>query len=520
MASASLPLGASLSMTVAVGLVHVKELRGWIDKCLIQARHSLTERQNAVTAVSEIVTNVIKHADPPAKSVTVEFQVNKAGEYIVIRDNGGEFKNYAQFCGRETVEQDGANFLESGMGLAITRQLFPDQYYVAAAASTSGLNEFWLALRQAAADTSRPSVALVDDDLALRQVIENYLIKDYDVVSFSNATTAMGYLSNHPVNIVISDINMPDMSGMEFRQVLAKNPLTDVVPFIFLTGDTTLSTQDAAVDLGVDDYLVKPLRKEQLLSVVKRILKRAQAVRTNLNSRLDENITASLCPEVTKDYGDFRIVSRTRNAKAGGGDFFFAHESAKHLLVVLGDIMGHGEQAKFFAHAHAGYFHGLANSTNADLPPAEYLKKLSAAISYSTVLEATLVTCLAVRLGLDGSISIASAGHPAPWLINERGIGEVNVGGALPGLVEGVEYLQAEIALGGGRLALYTDGLVECGSNNEKRASLLAGIRSHLVRSWPGPIDGAAQSTMQAFIDLTARQAEDDATLVLIEKRR
>ena len=520
MHSPNLPIGTSSSFSISARLAHLKDARAWLDRILLQANYPLVERQNVVTAVSELATNVIKHGSPSADTVNVEFRVNGEGEYIIIRDNGGEFKDYATFAQAGLEVLNNSDLLESGMGLAITRQLFPNQRYVPAVAAVSGLNELWIVVRERQAAAVRRSVALVDDDAAIRQVIEYYLTGDYDVISFSDATSAMKYLAINSVSVVISDINMPDMSGMELRQALAKNPRTDLVPFIFLTGDTNLSTQDAAVDLGVDDYLVKPVRKGQLLSVLKRILKRAEGVKTNLNNRLDENITAALCPEVSLDYGPFRIVSRTRNAKAGGGDFLFSHETEQSLLVVLGDIMGHGEQAKFFAHAHAGYFHGLANATNSDLPPSEYLKKLSDAIGHSTVLEATLVTCVAVRLGRDGSMAIASAGHPAPWRVTESGVNELNVGGTLPGLVDDVDYQEAEVDLDEDRLVLYTDGLIECGNSKQERAKLYDLMRARLGGLRSTAIDQAARLTMLMFDEFTAGQAGDDATLVMIEKRR
>ena len=123
MHSPNLPIGTSSSFSISARLAHLKDARAWLDRILLQANYPLVERQNVVTAISELATNVIKHGSPSADTVNVEFRVNGEGEYIIIRDNGGEFKDYATFAQAGLEDLNNSDLLESGMGLAITRQL-------------------------------------------------------------------------------------------------------------------------------------------------------------------------------------------------------------------------------------------------------------------------------------------------------------------------------------------------------------------------------------------------------------
>jgi Stage II sporulation protein E (SpoIIE) len=165
-----------------------------------------------------------------------------------------------------------------------------------------------------------------------------------------------------------------------------------------------------------------------------------------------------LVPETVPTLPGFTLTSAYRPAQEVGGDFFqIIPLSAGGTLVVLGDVSGKGLKAAMTVCLIVGSIRSTAETTAS---PAELLGALNRRLHGR--LHGGFTTCLALRLDPDGSCTLASAGHPAPFLNDS----EIPLPGALPlGLVQPVIYKELEIDLSpGDHLALYTDGLLEARS--------------------------------------------------------
>lgn len=111
-------------------------------------------------------------------------------------------------------------------------------------------------------------VLLVDDERGLRTTLRAFLELDgYDVSVAETAMEALDILASNPADIVVSDIILPRMTGIELlREIKARYPQTRV---ILITGEPTVSTATTAVREGAFDYLDKPITKEKILQVVR-----------------------------------------------------------------------------------------------------------------------------------------------------------------------------------------------------------------------------------------------------------
>ena len=118
------------------------------------------------------------------------------------------------------------------------------------------------------------SIVLVDDDDIIREIVRIYLEDRYDVDDFSNAQDALEFLKVHNVDLILSDINMPNMNGLELRDALNDFTHLEAVPFIFLTGSSDDTLKNKAKALGIDDFIRKPVQKNDLLNTVAPILLR------------------------------------------------------------------------------------------------------------------------------------------------------------------------------------------------------------------------------------------------------
>jgi len=165
-----------------------------------------------------------------------------------------------------------------------------------------------------------------------------------------------------------------------------------------------------------------------------------------------------LIPETLPELPGYAVTSAYRPAQEVGGDFFqiipLEGKQAGSTLILLGDVSGKGLKAAMTVSLIVGAVRTLARFAPR---PADLLAELN--LRLHGRLQGGFVTCLAMLLDKDGSCSLASAGHPAPFL-NDR---ELPLPGALPlGVVASTTYDETAIDLfEGDRFTLYTDGLLE-----------------------------------------------------------
>ena len=113
-------------------------------------------------------------------------------------------------------------------------------------------------------------ILVVDDEENTRIGLTKLLSQEgYEVESAANGNDALDLLGQHKVNLVISDINMPDMNGLVFlRELSRKFPSTSV---IMITAYGGVESYLEAMNLGAYEYLHKPVRLDELRSVMQKI---------------------------------------------------------------------------------------------------------------------------------------------------------------------------------------------------------------------------------------------------------
>ena len=134
------------------------------------------------------------------------------------------------------------------------------------------------------------SILVCEDDFAIKTMISTKLKQEnYSVHTAQNGQEALNLMEKQQIDLVISDIMMPEMDGYEFVQTLRETKHT--LPILMITAKSQLESLEAAFKLGVDDYMVKPLRLEELVLRVKALLRRSQLeadkVLTFTHTRLD-----------------------------------------------------------------------------------------------------------------------------------------------------------------------------------------------------------------------------------------
>jgi two-component system KDP operon response regulator KdpE len=117
------------------------------------------------------------------------------------------------------------------------------------------------------------NVLVVDDEKPLREFVRRNLeVRGYKVLTASNGLEALAIFQNEAIQLVIMDIMMPHMDGLEATRRIRQE---SVVPIIILTAMGEEADKVRAFDLGIDDYLTKPFGVGELLGRVKAVLRRA-----------------------------------------------------------------------------------------------------------------------------------------------------------------------------------------------------------------------------------------------------
>lgn len=116
-------------------------------------------------------------------------------------------------------------------------------------------------------------IITVEDSTSLREMISFVLREEgYEVVEAKDGRDALDKLKNTPVDLVITDLNMPIMNGIELTRELRSSAHHKFVPIVFLTTESQTQKREAAKNAGATGWIVKPFKPEQLLKVIKKVL--------------------------------------------------------------------------------------------------------------------------------------------------------------------------------------------------------------------------------------------------------
>jgi two-component system KDP operon response regulator KdpE len=119
------------------------------------------------------------------------------------------------------------------------------------------------------------TILLVDDDEGLLRTLSmNLRARDYEVLTAATGEAALAALGEHAVDVVLLDLGLPGMSGVEVLRRLDHRTGRDVVPVIVLSARHGSEDKVQALDLGADDYVTKPFGIDELLARVRAAVRR------------------------------------------------------------------------------------------------------------------------------------------------------------------------------------------------------------------------------------------------------
>lgn len=496
-----------------VELEAAAQLRKILRQVLASSVREKQLHHKILLCLSEIVTNIARHGQPLASRISVRFEQTQQHWELRICDNGGRFDPAEHETGElSQLLQD----LEGGRGIALVRASCDRLDYVA---GDEGRDNLAVCSWQNNLQANRTSILVVEDEGSSRQLYAHYLSESYEVYQACNGEEAMQVLAGTAIDLVLSDINMPGMDGLNLRLAIDQNPEFELIPFVFVTASEDDQLCDRASSLGIDDYLVKPVNKENLVNRIERVLQRSRQVLEQVSNRINRKISEAYTRIDPEKLPHWTISVNRRGTGAGGGDLLLSQPVAEGSLVALIDTMGHDETAKFFSYAYGGFMSGsMLADPDRGISGHELLRRLSKTAYDDNLLSKVTLTGITCELGPRGTVTMASAGHPQPLLVAPGSLRPIPVEGVLPGLLPDIEYVPVKVSVKPGeRIAIYTDGLVESATDNQARARLEQAVMAAIRDTINLPIDRAAKFIMQTFDEIAGTPPADDTTFLLLE---
>ena len=146
------------------------------------------------------------------------------------------------------------------------------------------------------------TILIIDDEEDIREIISYNLTKEgYTVLTAKNGEEGLRQAKKHIPNLILLDVMMPEMDGIEVCELLRNDTSTKDIKVCFLTARSEDYSQIAGFDAGADDYVTKPVKPKVLASRIKAILRRKGSSKDNGNESAEGIFINREKYEVLKD---------------------------------------------------------------------------------------------------------------------------------------------------------------------------------------------------------------------------
>lgn len=192
-------------------------------------------------------------------------------------------------------------------------------------------------------------ILIVDDDITLKTALIRYLQnRGYSILEASSGAEALTLFEQNPPDVVVSDVMMPGMDGLEFCRRLRTTRSGQLVPFIFLSGRKDLDDRIQGHQMGADDYLVKPFDPKELVAKIEAQLERSRRIHSEIVRLMQQSengaspkpasapVPLPLTPAEEKVF--WEVIQGYTNKQIGDRLFVSPRTVQTHLSNILGKL--------------------------------------------------------------------------------------------------------------------------------------------------------------------------------------
>ena len=372
------------------------------------------------------------------------------------------------------------------------------------------------------------TILLVEDNLFFRNVMSASLTRaGYNCILATSASEALQLLLREEPHLILSDYEMPEMNGFDFRQAVLENPRFSDIPFVFLTSHTDNSMILEGLNLNALDYINKETPLPVIISKLGNIIKSLENehVKSIRELRIAaDTLNVKSIPSKDPEVNGFKINFWHRGYRGyPGGDFIdFVKVDERYCFAFLGDIMGKKWKAWFFTFGFLSYIRAAIRFCvlDDDLRLDSIVQKINKLIYLDESLQNILSSLSLLLIDTHtGKVQYTGAGDLP--LINHAAkthkTSTLTSSGLLLGLWEDGFYDNQTIEMkSGDQLVIFTDGMIDIPSNGSKKSDypfFVSKISPYLGKS--GSFDLIQDKVLDGITD---QNQLDDASIIFIEK--
>ncbi|MEN8190117.1 MAG: SpoIIE family protein phosphatase [Thermodesulfobacteriota bacterium] len=372
---------------------------------------------------------------------------------------------------------------------------------------------------------STPLILIVEDNPASREIMEVRLrASDYDVIMAVDGLEGLEMAREHKPDLILLDILMPKMDGLEMCSRIKSDPTLPFMPVIIVTAKTDSKDIVSGLESGGDDYLTKPVDHTALVARVKSMLRikelhdnvLEQSARLKRQLKTAATIQSLFWPKIPDLGGASHIWADSVPASYVGGDLYDIITMADNsLLVYVADVADKGVPAALIMAALSTIIRSeaLVHDNISSLLQTVNNKLYNLAAD-----EGYFATIILVRYWPSGGrMQLIRAGHLYPLWI-ERGCVKnlPPLKGISLGILTDVQFDLEEITLSPGEsLLLFSDGVAEA-TNREQELYGDDRVHSHIATSDSPPWGKDLMEAVRRWQGET--EANDDVTILEIWK--
>ncbi|MBR6188255.1 MAG: SpoIIE family protein phosphatase [Prevotella sp.] len=379
----------------------------------------------------------------------------------------------------------------------------------------------------------------VDDELDLELLLTQYFRRkirkgEYEFVFAHNGLEALTMMLRHPdIEIVLSDINMPEMDGLTLLARIneMRNPALRVI-MVSAYGDMGNIRQ--AMNNGAFDFATKPIDLDDLSVTIEKAIKQIEYIRQTqrehaqledlkgdlaVAGEIQQAILPRVFPPFPENIDVMDLAALMTPAKDVGGDFYdFFRIDPEHIGVVMADVSGKGIPAAIFMAVSRTLIRAIGTQ---GLTPEECITKANELLCMESANNMFVTVFYGIYNVKTGELRYCNGGHNAPCIIHSDGRTELMkvepnfIVGALGGMIYKGEKTTLEK---GETLLLYTDGVTEAVNpsmeeyGEQRMIDTLSTQTAHTCRE---TIDGLLQNVR----DFAGEAEQSDDITILALKR-
>ncbi len=362
----------------------------------------------------------------------------------------------------------------------------------------------------------KETILIIDDDEHFRKFMFRLLDSEYHVVDAASAEDARSIVKSISINLIILDMFLPGLNGIDFLNELRENHVTDV-PVLIMSGagDPDLVVQ--SFKMGVYDYIQKPERVEVILRRIENGLKIGKMLRFNEEIRSElqmaRHIQKLMMPEDRYDGDLVRIRWWMYPLTDVGGDMFdYILFRDGRVVFYVADVVGHSISAALYTMMVKMLFHNTVKITD---KPGRILTIMNDELNETFPLGSFVTLFCGVLDPVKEQLEYASAGHEYPLLMSGDGPVELDKNQVILGPRKNIDYVTEKVEFKKGEaLFAFTDGLID---KMDEKGTMMGKEPVKEVLNNGSSYEERFSSLIDLAMDETKYAIYDDCTIMYIE---